>query len=95
MMSKIWMLTKVLMKTNLLSGFSSSKSNKKKNDKLTVLGVVILLVFVMGSLGVPIIYGINSLLEFLPIEKVLLSVILPLAGLTTIVFRVFSVVNVF
>ena len=38
---------------------------------------------------------IDSVLEIAPIENILISLILPLAGITTIIFSIFSVVSVF
>jgi len=92
-MSKLWSLTKVLIKTNLLAGFTDNKNSKRKY--LGVIGICFLLVFVVASLGVPIIFAMDSVLEILPIENIIISFILPLAGITTIIFSVFSVVSVF
>ena len=94
-MNKIVSLTKVLLKTNLLSGAGESKNNKKKRKGLGLLGIGILLLFVVCSLGIPIIFAFDSVLEILPIGNIFLSFILPLAGITTIVFSIFSVVSVF
>ena len=92
-MSKLWMLTKVLLKTNFLGGLSDGK--KKKNKYLSYFVLGLLLVFVIGSLAIPIIIALDSLLEIIPMQNLLLSFILPLAGITTIIFSVFSVVSVF
>lgn len=94
-MSKLWLLTKVLMKTNLLSGMSDTNNKKNKKRALSWIGIGLLLVFVLCSLGIPVVISIDSLLEVVPMQKIILSVILPLAGITTIIFSVFSVVNVF
>ena len=94
-MNKIVSLTKVLLKTNLLSGAGESKNNKKKRKGLGLLGRGLLLLFVVCSLGIPIIFAFDSVLEILPIGNIFLSFILPLAGITTIVFSIFSVVSVF
>ena len=93
-MSKLLALTKVLLKTNFLTGFGDG-GKKRKNKGLGVVGIALLLVFVMGSLGVPIIFALDSFLEVLPIQNIVLSFLLPLAGITTITFCVFSVVSVF
>ncbi len=94
-MSKMWTLTKVLLKTNLLGGTNASKNAKKKNKWLGWAGIGLLLVFVICCLGIPIIYALDSILEVLAIKNLLLTAILPLAGITTIVFSIFSVVSVF
>ena len=92
-MSKLWALTKVLFKTNLFSG---SDNVKKKNKKgLSIFLLVFLVALVMGSLGVPIVLALDSVLAAAPLEKIIISLILPMAGITTIVFAVFSVVSVF
>ena len=72
MMSKLLALTKVLLKTNFLTGFGDS-SKKKKNKRLGIIGIILLLAFVMGSLGVPIIFALDSILEVLPIQNIVLS----------------------
>ena len=94
-MSKLWTLTKVLFKTNLFSGIDSAKNKKKNNKVLSIFLIGILLAVVIGGLGVPIILTLDSILEISPLENVFISLILPLAGVTTIVFSVFSVVSVF
>lgn len=93
-MSKIWMLTRVLLKTNFLMSESAS-NKKKKNKKLSYVVIAILFAFIIGSLGIPIILGLDFLLEIVPAEKLILSIIFPLACITTIVFGVFSIINVF
>ena len=94
-MSKLLMLTKVLLKTNLFSGVGDSKKNKKKNKYVGFIGIGLLLLFVICSLGIPIIFAFDSILEVIPMQNIILSFILPLAGITTIVFSIFSVVSVF
>lgn len=91
-MSKFWCLTKVLLKTDL---FASSSSNKKKNKYGMYVLYGLLIVFIIASLCVPIIWGLSSLLSVMPLEKIIISLALPLAGLTTIIFSIFSVVSVF
>lgn len=93
-MSKLWALSKVLFKTNFGIGIGNSR-NKKNNKWLNIFLVGLLVVFVMAALGVPIILAIDGILEIAPLENILLSLILPLAGVTTVVFAVFSVVSVF
>ena len=93
-MSKLLVLTKILLKTNVLPEFSSSKKDKKHKG-LSLIGLCVLLIFVFCSLGIPIIYALDSLLGVVPMENVLLSLLLPIAGVTSIVFGVFSIVNVF
>lgn len=94
-MSNLLALTKVLLKTNFLSGFKNDKNSSGKKKSLGFVGILILLLVVFCSLGIPIIFAIDSVLEMLPIEKILIAFILPMAGITTIIFGVFSVVSVF
>lgn len=94
-MSKLLMLTKVLLKTNLFAGANNSKKNKKRNKCLGIVGIGILLLFVICSLGIPIVFALDNILEIIPMQNIILSFILPLAGITTIVFSIFSVVSVF
>jgi len=94
-MSKLFALTKVLLKTNFLLGLGDNKKSKKKSKSLGIIGISLLLVFVACSLGIPIVFAFDSILEILPIKNIILSFILPLAGITTIIFCVFSVVSVF
>lgn len=90
-MSKLWELTKVLIKTNLFGG-----TTKKSKGYLRVLGIGLLLLFVIFSLAVPIIIGLDAILEVVVnIEDILLSLFLPLAGITVVIFSVFSVVSIF
>lgn len=92
-MSKLLALTKVLLKNNLLSLQSNSKKNK--NKYFGIIGFILIFILVMGSIGIPIIFAIDSVLEILPIKNILLAFILPFAGIATIIFSVFSVVSVF
>lgn len=93
-MSKLVALTKVLFKTNLFAGENNSKG-KNKSKFLSGLLIALLIVFVIGSLGVPIVMTLDSVLAIAPLENIFISLILPLAGVTTIIFSVFSVVSVF
>ncbi len=94
-MSKFWSLTKVLLKTDLFAS-SGDSSKKKKSNKYVTWGLIgLLVIFVIGSLGVPIVIGLNNILKSVPISNIIISLILPLAGVTTIVFSIFSVVSVF
>lgn len=92
-MSKVWVLTKVLLKTSFLSGTGTSR--KKRNKILGFIGVGILFLFVIGSLGLPIIIGLDALLSVVPMHNIVLSLVLPFAGVTTVVFSLFSIINVF
>ena len=94
-MNNLWRLTKILFKTNLFSGDNNSKNKKTKNKVIGGLLIAFLIVFVVGCLGVPIIMTLDSVLEIAPFENIFISLILPLAGVTTIVFAIFSVVSVF
>jgi len=94
-MSKLWALTKVLFKTNLFAGGSTSKKQKKHSKVLSLFLIGFLFVFVIGALGIPIIITLDNVLEVAPLEKIFISLILPLAGVTTIVFAVFSIVSVY
>ena len=93
-MSKLGALTKVLFKTNLFAGENNS-NGKKKNKFLSWVLIAFLLIFVIGSLGVPIVMTLDAVLEISPLENIFISLILPLAGVTTIIFSIFSVVSVF
>ena len=93
-MSKLGALTKVLFKTNLFAGENNSKG-KNKSKFLSGLLIALLIVFVVGSLGVPIVMTLDAVLAVAPLENIFISLILPLAGVTTIIFSVFSVVSVF
>ena len=94
-MTNLISLTKILFKTNVLMGTDGEKTNKKKSKFASGLLIALLLVFVGGSLGVPIVMTLDSILSISPLENIFISLILPLAGLTTIMFSVFSVVSVF
>lgn len=92
-MSNIISLTKVLLKTNLVFDFNSKKEKKNKKSTLFLIGV--LLLFVIASVSIPICYTLVNILSIAPVEKIIISLILPLAGVTTIIFSIFSVVSVF
>lgn len=94
-MNKLWALTKVLIKTNLFAGANNSANKRKSNKFLTGFLIVFLIAFVMGTLGVPIIMTLDSILEIASLENIFISLILPLAGVTTIIFSLFSVVSIF
>lgn len=94
-MSRLWALTKVLFKNNILVSNINSKNKKKDNKLVNFVLFAFLIIFVIASLGVPIILTLDSVLSVAPVENILISLIIPLAGITTIVFSVFSVVSVF
>ena len=94
-MNKLWALTKVLFKTNMFAGSDNAKNKGKKSKTVSYVAIAFLVVFVIAFLGVPIIMTIDSILEMSPLENVFIALILPLAGVTTIVFSVFSIVSVF
>lgn len=91
-MSKFLALTKVLLKNNVFGGISS-KSKKSKYG--TSIVVALLILFVVGSVCVPMTYVISSLLEVAKIEKILISLIIPLGGVAVIIFSLFSTISVF
>ena len=93
-MSNLWALTKVLFKNNLFSGNEASKG-KKKNKARSFILIAFLGVFVICCLGGPIVISMGNILEIAPLENIFISLILPLAGIATIVFSIFSVVSVF
>lgn len=93
-MSKIWMLTKVIAKNSLFTT-NASKNKNNKSKYAGIIGIGLLLLFVVLSLCIPIVFALDSILEIAPIEKIVISIILPMAGVTTIVFSIFSVVSVF
>lgn len=94
-MSKFLNLTKVLLKTDLFASSGDTNKKRKSNKYLTWALIGLLIVFVIGSLGVPIIIGLSNILKSVPISNIIISLIFPLAGVTTIVFSIFSVVSVF
>ena len=94
-MSKLWILTKVLFKTNFFASSGNSNFKKKNNKFVTGALFVFLLVIAIGSLGVPIVLTLDNILSVAPLENIIISLILPIAGIATIIFSVFSVVSVF
>lgn len=94
-MSKFFSLTKVLLKTDLFASSGDANKKRKSNKYLTWTLIGLLIVFVIGALGVPIILGLSNILKSVPISNIIISLIFPLAGVTTIVFSIFSVVSVF
>lgn len=91
-MSKLFSLTKVLIKNNVFGGISTKS---KKGKYSTIIGVGLLLVFVLASVCVPMAYVLSSILEVVRIENILISLIIPLGGLAVIIFSIFSTVSVF
>ena len=72
-MNNVLMLTKVLLKTNFLSGMGEAKKGKKKNKYLGWIGIGILLLFVVCSLGIPIVFAFDSILEVVPMQNLFLA----------------------
>lgn len=91
-MSKILMLTKVLFKSTFMEMVNSRKKN---NSKSNVLGYMILLAIIFCGIGLPVVYFMNSILDILPIENIVISFVLPVAGVTSVMFAIFSVASVF
>lgn len=92
-MSNIFALTKILIKNN---GFSFSVKNKEKKSKGTnPIAYILLLVFCVACLGGPVIFSLSVILKQYDLSSLILSFLLPIGGITTILFGVFSIVSVF
>jgi len=94
-MSNIIEITKVLLKNNIF-GFSSSKKKGKKASSTGNALSFFLVIFISGLfMGIPIVLALDNLLSGYNFSELILSFAIPLGGVISVIFGVFSIVSVF
>lgn len=96
-MTKLFLITKTLMKTSLFSQFSAqSKKKKKRSKSKNAIFISILAILIIASVSLPLTYSIATMVKQINgIDDLLVSLMLPIAGLSTILFSIFGMVSVF
>lgn len=94
-MSNIIELTKVLMKNNLFSFSGKKKTAKQSGNRGGILGFFVLFAFFIAVIGGPIIFVLSDILKIYDFSELILSFSVPVGGLTSILFGVFSIISVF
>lgn len=94
-MSNIIEITKVLIKNNIFGFASSKKKGKKTTSKGNAIGFFMVMIISSLFLGIPIVFALDSLLASYDLSELILSFALPIGGITSIIFGVFSIVSVF
>ena len=88
-MNNIVSLTKILLKNGSIGGKS-----KKGKDKGTLLYIIILGLYVC-AFSIPIIMVLKDVLATYNFSELILSFIIPAGGITSLIFAVFSMANLF
>lgn len=88
-MNNIVSLTKILLKNGSVGGKS-----KKGKDKGTLLYIIILGLYVC-AFSIPIIMVLKEVLATYNFSELILSFIIPAGGITSLIFAVFSMANLF
>lgn len=94
-MSNIILLSKVLIKNNVFAFSSKKGKGKSGSSKGSAIGFLLLIIFCVGCIGGPIIFVLNDLLKAYDLSELVLSFVLPIGGITSIIFGVFSIISVF
>lgn len=94
-MSNVLALTKVLIKNNVFAFNGKKKKGKQVSTKSSVIGFIILITFCTLCIGGPMVYLLSDLLKQFDFSNLVLSFVLPLGGITSIIFGIFSIISVF
>ena len=94
-MSNVLALTKVLIKNNVFAFSGKKKKGKQVSTKSSVIGFIFLVVFCTLCIGGPMVYLLSDLLKEFDFSNLVLSFVIPIGGLTSIVFGIFSIISVF
>ena len=88
-MNNIVNLTKILLKNGSIGGKS-----KKGKDKGALLYIIILGLYIC-AFSIPIIMVLKEVLATYNFSELILSFIIPAGGITSLIFAVFSMANLF
>ena len=94
-MSNIIALTKVLIKNNVFGFSGKKKKGKEVSTKGSTIGFILIMTICMLMVGLPMIFVLDSILELYDLSEILISFIIPIGGITCIIFGVFSITSVF
>lgn len=94
-MSNVIALTKVLIKNNVFAFSGKKKKGKQVSTKSSIIGFIILITFCTLCIGGPMVYLLSDLLKQFDFSNLVLSFVIPIGGITSIVFGIFSIISVF
>ncbi len=94
-MSNIVTLTKVLIKNNVFAFSGRKKKGKEVSTKGNAIAFGLIMLFCVASIGIPMIFSLNLILKSYDLSNLIISFVIPLGGLTSIIFGVFSIISVF
>ncbi len=96
-MTNFFLLTKTLLKTSLFSQFSFKKKDKKgKNNFGKILLMFVFVFLILSSIVLPLIFSVAHVVKLVDgLDNLIVSFIIPIAGLSVILFSVFSMISVF
>lgn len=94
-MSNVIALTKVLIKNNVFGFNGKKKKGKEVSTKGSALAFFLIIAFSITVIGIPMIFALNTILKTYDLSELLISFVIPIGGVTSIVFGVFSIMSVF
>lgn len=94
-MSNIIALTKVLIKNNVFSFSGKKKKGKSVSTKGSIIGFSLAMLFCVFCLAIPSMYALDMLLSQYNLSELLITFVIPIGGVTSILFGVFSIISIF
>ena len=94
-MTNILALTKVLIKNNIFAFVGKKRRGKQVSTKGSAIAFFTLIIICALCISGPVVYALATILKEYEIGDLILSFVLPIGGLTSIVFGVFSIISVF
>ena len=91
-MSNVILLTKTLLKNNLIGGSSKGRKSKRDNAKYIYLAIVLVYGLVFS---LPIIFLLKNVFAMHDFSELILSVALPTGAITAMIFGCFTITSVF
>ncbi len=94
-MKKMFMLVNALMKNAQSASFATKRRGTKSKNSVGMIILYIFLLLYFGAISIFITVGLNSSLEPINQQGIIISMILVLVTLLTLFFSIFSCINVY